>query len=396
MYAKEHGASKPRAETGSEDSVRMPAADEILEAINGSLTALAATAPAVDGEGKFPDDNLDILAGTGAFGLVASPDHGGSGGSQTQLAKACEAIGAACASTGMVFLMHSVTVATLEAAGGPAAEAAVTDIVNTGALATLAFSERGTGAHFYAPELKATKNDDGSVSVSGRKSFVTSGGHADYYLILVQGDQGADTYLMGSRDPGLSWEGRWWGLGMAGNSSITMNLDNVNLPLEKRVGVPGKASDLIFGVVAPWFLVGLSSVSIGIAQAAATAAGQHIKNRKYDSGGSLADVQYIQHLVADMDMTTRKARLLLHNAAGLGDAGDPGALVPIMEAKVASTEAAQEVTGMAMTATGGQGYTPSLPVERHFRDARAGAVMAPTNAVLRSWIGKALTGLPVP
>jgi isovaleryl-CoA dehydrogenase len=67
-----------------------------------------------------------------------------------------------------------------------------------------------------------------------------------------------------------------------------------------------------------------------------------------------------------------------------------------MEAKIAATEAAQTVTEKALAATGGQGYTPRLPVERHLRDARAGAVMAPTNAVLRNWIGKALTGLPVP
>ncbi|HVL52502.1 MAG TPA: acyl-CoA dehydrogenase family protein [Actinomycetota bacterium] len=374
----------------------MPTADEMLEAINGSVAAIAANAAAVDAEGKFPDDNLDILADTGAFGLVASPEHGGAGGSLTHLARACELIGGACASTGMVFLMHSVTVATLQGGGGPAAQAAVKDIVETRALGTLAFSERGTGAHFYAPELKAEKNDDGSVSVSGRKTFVTSGGHADYYLILVQSEEGADTYLLRRSDPGLTWDGSWWGLGMAGNSSIAMNLDNVQFPLEQRVGAPGKGGELVFGVVAPWFLVGLASVSVGIARAASSAAGEHIKSRKYDSGGSLAEVQYIQHLVADMDMATSKARLLVRHAAALGDAGDPGALVPIMQAKVSATEAAQEVTGLAMTATGGQGYTPALPVERHFRDARAGAVMAPTNAVLRTWIGKALTGLPVP
>jgi hypothetical protein len=44
---------------------------------------------------------------------------------------------------------------------------------------------------------------------------------------------------------------------------------------------------------------------------------------------------------------------------------------------------------------GGRGSTPSLPVERHLRDARAGAVMAPTNGVLRTWLGKRL-GIPVP
>ncbi|CAN5839157.1 acyl-CoA dehydrogenase family protein [soil metagenome] len=373
----------------------MPSADEILEAIDGSLAALAANAPAIDAEGKFPDDNLDILADIGAFALVASPDHGGGSASLTQLAKACEAIGGACASTGMVFLMHSVTVATFQGGGGPAAGAAVKDIVDTRALATLAFSERGTGAHFYAPELKAEPNGDG-VHISGRKSFVTSGGKADYYLVLAQSADGADAYLMGNNDEGVSWDGSWEGLGMAGNSSIALSMDNVHFGADKRVGAPGKAGELIFGTVAPWFLVGLSAVSIGIAQAAATAATEHIKGRTYDSGDRLADVQYIQHLIADMDLTARKARLLVNNAAGLGDAGDPGALVPIMEAKVAATEAAQDVTGIAMTATGGQGYTPSLPIERHFRDARAGAVMAPTNAVLRTWIGKALAGLPVP
>jgi alkylation response protein AidB-like acyl-CoA dehydrogenase len=148
--------------------------------------------------------------------------------------------------------------------------------------------------------------------------------------------------------------------------------------------------------VAPFFLVGLSAVNVGIAQAAASAAAGHVKSRTYSDGSSLAEIQYIQHLVANMDLATRQARLLVQNAAGLGDSGDPGALVPIMEAKVASTEAAQSVTENALSATGGQGYTPSLPVERHLRDARAGAVMAPTNAVLRNWIGKALTGLPVP
>lgn len=369
---------------------------EILEAINGSVAAIAANAGGVDAEGRFPQESLDMLAGTGAFGLVASPDYGGAGGSLTDLVKACESVGGACASTGMVFLMHSVTVATLQAGGGPAAEIALKDLAAGRGLATLAFSERATGAHFYAPDLKATRNGDGSISVSGRKSFVTSGSHADFYLILVQSEQGADTYLLLSSDEGVGWDGAWRGLGMAGNSSIAMVLDDVALGADRMVGEAGKAGDLIFSVVAPWFLLGLSAVNLGIAQAGATAASEHVKNRKYPSGGSLAEVQYIQHLVADMDMGARKARLLLHHAAGLGDAGDPGALVPIMEAKVACTEAAQDVTGLAMTATGGQGYTPSLPVERHFRDARAGAVMAPTNAVLRNWIGKALTGLPVP
>ena len=375
----------------------MPTAEQVLQAIQGSTEAIAAHAAAVDAEGKFPEDSLRALAEAEAFGFSVAPDLGGSGASLVQLAEACESVGSACASTGMVFLMHCVTAATIGAGGGAKAAQALEDMAERDALGTLAFSERATGAHFYAPELQATRNGNGHISVTGTKSFCTSAGFADYLLVLTQSDpEGADAYLMRKDAPGVSYSGKWDGLGMAGNSSVAVNFDNVTFTEDDLVGGRGKAADLIFGVVAPFFLIGLSAVNVGIAQAAATAAANHVKSRTYSDGTSLAQIQYIQHLIADMDLATRQARLLVRNAASLGDAGDPGALVPIMEAKVAATEAAQVVTEKALAATGGQGYTPRLPVERHLRDARAGAVMAPTNAVLRNWIGKALTGLPVP
>jgi isovaleryl-CoA dehydrogenase len=324
-------------------------------------------------------------------------EHGGGGAGLTALAEACEAVGAACASTGMVFLMHEVTAATVAVGGGDRAADLLPALARGDAIGTLAFSERGTGAHFYNPELRAERAN-GSVTITGRKSFVTSGGHADHYLVLVQGEAvgTADAYLVDRGDAAVSFDGAWAGLGMAGNSSVAMELAGVRVGDADRIGAAGAATELVFGVVAPFFLVGLSGVNVGIAAAAAKAATEHAANRRYPDGSSLAEVQYVQHLIADMDLATRQARLLVQSAAGLGDIGDESALVAIMEAKVAATEAAVAVTQNALEATGGQGYTPSLPIERHLRDARAGSVMAPTNAVLRSWIGKALAGLPVP
>lgn len=236
------------------------------------------------------------------------------------------------------------------------------------------------------------------MRVSGRKSFVTSGGEADVYVLLVQGEaEGtADAYLLRRDQEGVRFTGEWDGLGMAGNSSIAMELEDVALDDSARVGAPGAGTGLVFDAVAPFFLVGLSAVNVGIAGAAARAATEHAKGRKYPDGTSLAEIQTIQHALADMDLAVRGARLLLREAARLGEAGDESALVAIMEAKVVATETAAQVTGRALEVTGGQGYTPALPIERHLRDARAGAVMAPTNAVLRNWIGKAVAGLPVP
>jgi alkylation response protein AidB-like acyl-CoA dehydrogenase len=364
------------------------------EVAEGRITAEAAR---VDRERIFPADNLRALGDVGALGLLVPRERGGGGGGLRALADACEAVGAACASTGMVFLMHQVTAATIAGGGGERAADVLRELASGAALGTLAFSECGTGAHFYDPELKAARSN-GSVKITGQKSFVTSGGEADVYLVLVQGEDAgtADIFLIQRDDPGLRFEGDWAGLGMAGNSSIALELDGVEVAENSRIGPPGAGGDIVFGVVAPYFLVGLAAVNVGIAAGAARSATEHAANRRYPDGSSLAEVQTVQHLIADMDLSVRQARLLVHEAASLAEAGDASALVSIMEAKVAATEAAANVTQKALETTGGQGYTPALPVERHLRDARAGAVMAPTNAVLRNWIGKALAGLPVP
>jgi isovaleryl-CoA dehydrogenase len=374
----------------------------VLDELPATVTAvvrqqIAPAAATVDRRRAFPGDNLRALAEAGALGLLVPAASGGAGGGLEALSAACEEIGGACASTGMTFLMHSVAAATVAGGGGERAGELLAGMASGARLGTLAFSERGTGAHFYAPELQAV-HEDGGVRISGRKSFVTSGGHADVYLVLVQSDEteGLDCYAVEREAPGVSFDGVWEGLGMAGNASVAMQLDDVAVATDGRIGAPGGAGELVFGVVAPVFLVGLAAVNVGIAAAALATATAHAAGRRYADGSVLAEVQAIQHALADMDMTVRATRGLVRDAARLGDDGDDGALVPIMEAKVAASTAAEAVTQRALEVCGGQGYTPALPIERHLRDARAGAVMAPTNAVLRSWIGKALAGLPVP
>ena len=48
-----------------------------------------------------------------------------------------------------------------------------------------------------------------------------------------------------------------------------------------------------------------------------------------------------------------------------------------------------------MQACGGAALSTALPIERAFRDARAGSVMAPTTDVLYELMGRALVGMPL-
>jgi alkylation response protein AidB-like acyl-CoA dehydrogenase len=357
---------------------------------------IAPRAVEIDGESRFPEENARALAEIGALGLLVGPEHGGSGGGLGALAEACETVGGACASTGMILLMHNVAAATVAGGGGPFADELLRRMARGDALGTLAFSERGTGSHFYAPELRAERRA-GSIYVNGRKAFVTSGGHADVMLVLLQGEgEDLDCYAVEKTAAGVTFDGRWDGLGMRGNSSIAVEFDEVTVDPNAVIGEAGGGANLVFGVVAPTVLVGLAAVNLGIARAALEAAVEHAGSRRYPDGSSLAEVPTVQHGLANMDLKARAARALLHEAAAKADAGDADALVPLMESKVLCTDTAAEVTQSALEVCGGQGYTTSLPIERHLRDARAGAVMAPTNGVLRTWSGKAIAGLPVP
>ena len=70
-------------------------------------------------------------------------------------------------------------------------------------------------------------------------------------------------------------------------------------------------------------------------------------------------------------------------------------MLRVLQVKAAAGEASTEVTDLAMRVCGGAAFRKEVGVERHFRDARASLVMAPTADALYDFIGKALCGLPL-
>lgn len=354
-------------------------------------------ADSIDRERRYPRENLDALADADLMGLLIPVEYGGAGGGLLDLALVAEEIAAGCASTAMCFLMHACGSALISAKATPAqADAWLRPAARGEAIATLAFSERGTGAHFYAPDMTVQRRN-GSFVVSGEKHFVTSGGQATLYPLLVATDGAPGISAIVATDglPGMRYTGTWDGIGMAGNSSIALGFENVEVPAANVLGAEGDGQELVFGVVAPTFLVGLAAVHTGIARAAHDAVASHAAGRDYSSGLSLAAVPTIQRGIGELGIDVESARQLTHAAATAADAGRPDALPLVMRAKVGATEAAMRGTASAMQIGGGQAYARKLSLERHWRDARAGSVMAPTNDVLKEWLGKLAVGLPL-
>jgi isovaleryl-CoA dehydrogenase len=351
----------------------------------------------VDRSRRYPEEGMAALGEAGLLGLLAPQDAGGRGGTLADLALVCEILAGACASTAMCFLMHSCGCALIAAKATAAQRQRWLQPAASGAArTTLAFSERLTGAHFYQPGIVASRRDGGFV-LSGQKSFVTSGGRAQLYPVLVRasGADGLDVLIVPADTRGVRFEGVWEGIGMAGNSSIAMQLQDAFVPADNLLGNEGDGVDLVFTVVAPTFLVGLAAVNVGIAQAALDAASGHAAERRYEDGSALAQIPSIQTYLGEMSVAAQAARQLVAEAARAAAAGEPAALPLVMQAKIGATEAAERVTDLAMQVGGGIAYSRQSPIERHWRDARAGAVMAPTNDVLKLWLGKMLTGQPL-
>jgi alkylation response protein AidB-like acyl-CoA dehydrogenase len=362
---------------------------------------LAPRAAAVDRDGTFPKDGIAALGARGLLGLNVSKEHGGLGEGLRTAAAAIDQIARRCPSTAMVYLMHLCGVACYAAV--PDKTSPLLRAAAAGRhLSTLAFSEKGSRSHFWAPVSRASANgSDGAVQISAQKSFVTSAGHADGYVVSTLASRGTQPlestiYLVLKEDAGVSVSGPWRGLGLRGNASAPMTLDNVPVGSDRALTADGKGLDMMLGIVLPLFQVGSAAVGIGIAEAAVQAAIAHVTHARFEeANSSLRDLPTVRAQIAKMRIETDRARA--HLAAVLDSLDNPGPATQLMvlEAKASGTEAAVAVTELAMRTCGGAAFGGAHGIERLFRDARAPIVMSPTSDLAYEFIGRALCGLEV-
>ncbi len=359
---------------------------------------IAPLAIEIDLQRRFPKEAFKELGEAGLLGLLVSKEHGGLGGTLEDLAAVTELIAEACGSTAMCFLMHCCGTAVIAAkATADQQERYLRPIAEGHKIGTLAFSETGTGAHFYMPEIKAVKDSSG-FDLNGRKSFVTNGDQADFFVVLTNAstpDSGMDMLIVDRNTKGLTFEGTWEGIGLSGNNSIAAVLDHVQVTADQLVGAEGDGLGLIFQVVAPTFILGVAGVNNGLSKGAYTAALEHAKTRKYPDGRTLAEIQAIQFYLSEMYGLVEASSLFTRSAAAGAVQGKEGAILNVMQSKILASDSVIQVTNLAMQVCGGQGYLRSMPVERFLRDARAGSVMGPTTEVLKEWVGKSVAGLPL-
>ena len=373
----------------------------IVRAREVTAEVLAPHADDVDRTARWPAESIKALGQTGLLGLTVDCSFGGPGEGPQVFAAVTRLLAEQCASTAMIFLMHCCATRLIAASSAlQCRDAVLADIVAGRHLSTLAFSEKGSRSHFWAPVSQAEATGD-TYRLTAHKSWVTSAGHADSYLVSTRAagsvEPLASTIYYLPRDTrGICIGPQWNGLGLRGNASSFIDLVDVPLSAATRLSEEGEGFTAMLSTVLPWFQLGSAAVAVGIARAAAVGTREHLLTTCLEhTGQALAALPNLRARLARMQILVDSHQSFLeHVAASMANPGQD-TMLTILESKAAATEMALEVTDLAMRSCGGAAFSRHLAVERNFRDARAGSVMAPTTDVLYDFIGRSILGLPL-
>jgi len=371
--------------------------------------AVATISPAahdLDKSGSFPAAGMAALGEAGLLGLNVPASFGGSGLGPRSFAEVNAILAEADPSVAMVYMMHvcasEVIAAGAKATRSPVLEAALSDMPRGKHLTTLAFSEAGSRSHFWAPLSRASRTK-GAVQLSAKKSWVTSAGVADSYVVTTlsaeaKGPTDSTLYLVPKSATGLRVAAPWDGLGLRATASSPMTLEAVEVGEDRRLTEEGGGFAAKLNVVLPWFNLASATVSLGICRAVVAATISHLKTSKFEHLGSTSlgeALPTLRQTLAGMQIETDGLAHRIDECLGALENPGPHTMLRVLEVKAAAGETAIRVTSSAMHACGGAAFSKHTSIERYFRDAHAGSVMAPTVDVLREFIGKSLLGIPL-
>lgn len=345
--------------------------------------AFARRAPAHDAAGTFPAENIADLVAAGHTCLTVPAEYGGEGGGVYEMVLAQRYLARGDGSTALAIGWHLFKLgqlAEMRSWPEPVYDMVCRGAVQDGRLINAVISEPETGSPSRGgrPTTSATLSEHG-WTLNGRKIFATLSPVLHYFLVsaAIAGTEENGWFLVERGTPGLSVVETWDTLGMRATGSHDVLLDDVTVPADALVqrfgkGVPAEGSP---GNGAGWNLH-IPAVYLGIAEAARDfAVGFALRHRPNSLSGPIADLPHIQAQLGQMELALLSAATLLFDMARRWD-DEPErrpALQPaVAGAKVAVMDAVLDVVDRAMRVVGAQSLYRQYPLERYYRDVRAG------------------------
>jgi alkylation response protein AidB-like acyl-CoA dehydrogenase len=341
--------------------------------------------------GEFPREVFRTLGRAGLLGLPYPEESGGSGQPYEVYLQAVEELAGAWLAVALGVSVHTLACYPVAAFGSDAQRKRwLPEMTGGELLGAYCLSEPHSGSDAAALSTKAVLDGETYV-VSGVKAWVTHGGSADFYNLMVrtsgEGSHGISCLLAGASTPGLIAQPPEKKMGMSSSPTAQIVLDGARIGADRRIGDEGQGFAIALSALDTGRL-GIAACAVGLAQAALDyATGYAIEREQF--GRRIMDFQGIGFILADMATQIAAARALYLAAARLKDAARPfGA--EAAKAKLFATDAAMRVTTDAVQVLGGAGYVQDHPCERWMREAKVLQIVEGTNQIQRLVISRSL------
>lgn len=358
-----------------------------------------------DQSGEFPEREMKELGKLGLLAIAVPEEVGGAGMGPVAYSLALQEIARGDASVAVAMSVTNMVGELIANNGTPAQRAAWCPKIASGELISGAFalSEPEAGSDPAALRTTATKTAHGWV-LNGTKQWITTGDHAGAIIVWAVTEPGAGHkgisafivpgpgYALSSPDvhppKGLVVARLEDKLGLRASSTAQLVFDNVEVPDDAMLGVPGRGFALAM-MALDGGRIGISSQAVGIARGALEAAIRYAGERK-TFGQPIIKHQAVGNMLADAATWLDAATLMTLRAAYLKETHQPFSQQAAM-AKLFSTEHAWKICDIALQVHGGYGYVKDFPVERALRDVRVTRIYEGTSEIQRIVIARGLT-----
>jgi len=340
----------------------------------------------------FPRELFRTLGKAGLLGLAYDEELGGGGQPYEVYLQVLEELARGWLAVGVAVSVHTLSCYPLAAFGTQEQKARwLPEMLAGELLGAYCLSEASSGSDAAALQTRAVRDGDDYV-VDGTKAWVTHGGHADFYNLMVRtgapGPKGISCLLADASTPGMHPQPPEKKMGLRSSPTASIVLDGARVPADRLLGEEGVGFRIALSALDGGRL-GIAACAVGHAQAALDLAVSYAQERK-QFGQRIADFQGLSFLLADMATQVEAARALYLSAARLRDAGRAYGPQASM-AKLFATDTAMRVATDAVQVLGGYGYVEDFPAERLMREAKIMQIFEGTNQIQRLVIGRSLT-----
>jgi alkylation response protein AidB-like acyl-CoA dehydrogenase len=358
---------------------------------------IAPSAEEFDRSGEFPLENIRLLGENGLMGIEVPAQYGGSEMDPIAYVLAMVEIAAGDAAHSTIMSVNNSLFCNGILTHGTEAQKQtyVRAIAEGKEIGAFALTEPQSGSDATAMRCRAVKQADGSFVINGKKSWITSGPVAKYFVLFAmtepdKGARGITAFLVDGDRAGFHRGKTEPKLGIRASATCEIEFQDYVAQADEVLGDEGHGFKIAMSVLDAG-RIGIASQSIGIARAAYEATLAYVKERKA-FGQPIGAFQMTQAKIADMKCKLDASLLLTLRAAWLKGQGKRFTTEASV-AKLTASEAAMWIAHQAVQIHAGMGYSKEMPIERYFRDAKITEIYEGTSEIQRLVIARHETGL---